>query len=101
MFITMHCMGMPFNGETLEKHSLGGSESACYYVAKELAARGHKVIVFTTNPEEGDWDGVRYRWMGNPTEASPMGERFGFYAENTPQDVLIMQRHPHAFRFPC
>lgn len=90
-------MGLPFNGETIKSKSLGGSESAAYYLARELAARGHRVKMFTSDENEGSWDNVTYIWHGNPTAAAPLGERFCHYAENTPHDVLIIQRHPLAF----
>ena len=99
MFIVMHCMGLPFNGETIKNESLGGSETAAYYMAKELAAKGHRVTIFTNSQEEGEWDGVKYVFAGNATEATPLGERFHFYAENTPHDVLIIQRHPSSFQY--
>lgn len=99
MFITMHCMGLPFNGETIKHKSLGGSESAAYYMAKELAAQGHKVTLFTNHPEEGVFDDVRYVYSGQSTEVAPLGERFHHYAANTPNDVLIIQRIPDAFNF--
>ena len=95
----MHCMGIAFNGNTIEERSLGGSETAAYYMAKELSAQGHKVTLFTNTQDEGDFDGVRYLSIGQPNEDQPLGDRFHFYAENTPHDVLIIQRHPHAFRF--
>lgn len=97
MDIVLHSLGMPFNGETVEKKSLGGSESAAYYQARELARRGHRVTVFTSCPDEGVWDGVTYCFTGPPSDAQPLGERFEFYARNTPHDVLIIQRHPAAF----
>lgn len=100
MDIVLHSLGMPFNGETIEKRSLGGSESAAYYQARELARRGHRVTVFTMTQEEGQWDGVNYCFAGQPTEAAPLGDRFEFYARNTPHDALIIQRHPHAFHQP-
>ena len=99
MFITMHCGGMPFNGETINKKSLGGSETAAYYMAKELAAIGHKVTIFTHHPDEGIFDDVRYVYAGEPNEAEPLGDRFHHYATHTPHDVLIIQRLPHAFHF--
>jgi glycosyltransferase involved in cell wall biosynthesis/2-polyprenyl-3-methyl-5-hydroxy-6-metoxy-1,4-benzoquinol methylase len=98
MFIVLHCGGIPFNGETIRERSLGGSESAAYYVAKELAARGHKVSIFTKHETEGEWDDVRYLFMGNQTEQFPMGDRFHFYATQTPSDVIISQRHPLSFQ---
>jgi 2-polyprenyl-3-methyl-5-hydroxy-6-metoxy-1,4-benzoquinol methylase/glycosyltransferase involved in cell wall biosynthesis len=97
MDVVLHSHGMPFNGETVTKKSLGGSESAAYYQARELARRGHRVTVFTSCPDEGVWDGVAYCYAGQPTEATPLGERFEFYARNTPHDVLIIQRQPHGF----
>ena len=99
MYIVMHCGGMPFNGTTIQEQSLGGSESAAYYVAREMAAQGHRVTLFTNSEDEGEWDGVRYIHAGKVTEQWPLGDRFHFYAENTPHDVLIIQRHPQAFRF--
>jgi glycosyltransferase involved in cell wall biosynthesis/2-polyprenyl-3-methyl-5-hydroxy-6-metoxy-1,4-benzoquinol methylase len=97
MDIVIHSLGMPFNGETVEKRSLGGSESAAYYQARELARRGHRVSVFTASQEEGLFEGVQYCFAGNPAEGAPLGDRFEFYARNTPHDVLIIQRHPGAF----
>lgn len=94
---TISCLGMPFEGQTIEERSLGGSESACYYVARELVRRGNKVTVFTASQREGDYDGVRYQWAGEPSAQAPLGWRFHTYAENTPHDVLIAQRHPAAF----
>lgn len=100
MDIVLHSFGMPFNGETVTKQSLGGSESAAYYQARELARRGHRVTVFTSSTEEGVWDGVNYCYAGEPSNEQPLGERFEFYARNTPHDVLIIQRHPAAFHAP-
>lgn len=97
MNIVLHALGMQFNGDTLLTRSLGGSETAAYYQAKELARRGHKVTVFTAEPEEGIFDGVSYCHVGNVTQHAPLGDRFEFYAQNTPHDVLIIQRHPVAF----
>lgn len=101
MFIVMHCMGMPFNGDTIGTKSLGGSETAAYYAAKELVKQGHRVTLFTTmSPkEEKTYDGVNYLSVGQVTEQAPLGERFHFFASNTLHDVLIIQRHPQAFHF--
>ena len=99
MFIIIHCMGLPFNGDTIKNSSLGGSETAAYYVAKNLAKQGHKVTLFTNSQEEGVFDGVKYTYSGESTQQQPLGNRFHFYAENTPHDVLIIQRHPAAFQY--
>jgi glycosyltransferase involved in cell wall biosynthesis/2-polyprenyl-3-methyl-5-hydroxy-6-metoxy-1,4-benzoquinol methylase len=97
MDIVLHSLGMPFNGETIYKQSLGGSETAAYYQARELAKRGHRVTLFTSSQDEGSFEGVNYCWAGQPSERAPLGENFEFYATNTPHDVLIIQRHPLAF----
>lgn len=99
MYIVMNVLGLPFNGETLETTSLGGSESAGYYVARELAKRGHKVTIFTSSKDEGVFEDVRYVWAGNCTQKEPLGERFHFYALRTQHDVCIIQRHPGAFAY--
>lgn len=97
MNYVIHCGGMPFNGDTIKTASLGGSETAAYYQARELAARGNRVILFTNCPDEGIWDGVTYCWAGQVTRETPLGDRFAHFACNTPHDVLIIQRHPLAF----
>lgn len=97
MFCVLHCGGMKFNGQTIKESSLGGSETAAYYVAKELAAAGHRVTIFTNSEEGGVFDGVKYEWAGVISEAAPLGDRFTFYAENTPHDINIIQRHSRAY----
>lgn len=92
-------MGLSFNGDTIKEKSLGGSETAAYYMAKEIAAQGHQVTMFTTSDKEGVFDGVKYVYAGQATEQTPLGDRFHYYAESTPHDVLIIQRHPAAFRY--
>jgi glycosyltransferase involved in cell wall biosynthesis/2-polyprenyl-3-methyl-5-hydroxy-6-metoxy-1,4-benzoquinol methylase len=90
---------MPFNGGTINERSLGGSETAAYYMAKGLAALGHKVTLFTNMPREGcgEFDGVNYVASGEINENAPLGRDFTYYATHTPHDVLIIQRHPAAF----
>lgn len=97
MYITIHCGGMPFNGDTIKTKSLGGSETAAYYLAKEFASKGHSVTMFTNSQDEGFFDGVTYHWSGIVDEHNPFGARFQHWASNNPHDVLIVQRAPHAF----
>lgn len=88
---------MPFDGKTIETKSLGGSESAAYYQAVELAKRGHRVTCFTAIDTDSESHGVRWISLGTMSQQHPMGEKFEFYASHTPIDVLIVQRHPAAF----
>jgi len=77
MHIAIHASGMPFNGATIPNgKSLGGSESAAYYMAKELANLGHNVVVFTRSKEKGRWDGVLYEYHGDISDTYPLGDRF-------------------------
>jgi len=100
MHIAIYASGLPFNGETIPKgESLGGSETAAYYMAKELAAMGHQVVCFTNSTQTGKWDGVVYEYHGKPTQHYPLGERFHFTMQ-VPYDVVIIQRHPLGFIRP-
>jgi len=100
MHIVIHAGGIPFNGETIKERSLGGSESAAYYVAIELAKKDHKVVVFTEHETGGEWDGVTYIPMGPRNAQTPLGSAWHFYCNNTPHDINIVQRQPGAFSIP-
>ena len=103
MHYVLYVPGMPFNGETLAQgRSLGGSESAGYYLARELARRGHEVTVFSPIPAQaaGAWDGVRYLSTGPSTPGAPLGVDFEAFLANSPVDVMIGQRVPDLFQRP-
>jgi len=53
--------GMTFDGSTINKRSLGGSESALYYMARHIAAEGYTVKVFNNCDTPGTYDNVEYR----------------------------------------
>lgn len=98
MYIAIYAPGMPFDGDTIRMgKSLGGSETAAYYIAKELAAIGHNVVMFTNSQQTGRWDNVKYEWLGNCTHQTPLGDRFHYVMQTPSYDVVIAQRHPHAF----
>lgn len=59
LFIGFFGHGVPFHGDSLEG-SLGGSETAVIYMARELSKRGHDVKVFSKCPKPGRYDGVDY-----------------------------------------
>ncbi|MFC1477197.1 glycosyltransferase [candidate division KSB1 bacterium] len=50
-----------FDGSTITKKSLGGSESALYYVARHIAAKGYVVKVFNHCDTPGVYENVEYR----------------------------------------
>ncbi len=103
MEYVLYVPGMSFNGETIARgNSLGGSESAGYYLARELARRGHGVTVFSQIAPDGGgcWEGVAYLPIGPRSEAAPCGENFEAYAAVNPHDVLIGQRVPGLFHRP-
>ena len=58
-------LGLTYDGNTLEKQGLGGSESAVILIAKELSQIGFEITVFNNckdgkNSEPGIYDNVRY-----------------------------------------
>src|SRR5438445_445084 len=80
--------GLPFQGDSLEKQALGGSETAAIYMARGLSGLGHHVTVFSQGLKEAEkFDGVWYRSV----------DEWQTWARATPHDVSIVQRHPKAF----
>jgi hypothetical protein len=86
--IAMLVPGLPFDGDTLKRHSLGGSETAGLCLARELAHLGHHVVMFANCERPGTYDGVLYRKL----------EDFIDYAAQAPHDVTVIQRAPEIFR---
>jgi hypothetical protein len=62
-------IGLVYDGSTLSKKGLGGSESAVILIAKELRKIGFPVTVFNACAEDdarpGIYDGVIYRPMND------------------------------------
>jgi glycosyltransferase involved in cell wall biosynthesis/SAM-dependent methyltransferase len=79
--------GLPFQGDSLGKKSLGGSETAGLCLMRELAALGHNVFAFTQTDKPGMYDGVCYI----PLQA------FQSFATTTPHDICVVQRLPELF----
>jgi len=88
LLIAFYTEGLPFNGETMMKESLGGSETALTSVAKELVKRGHDVKVFCKcgSKGEGTFDGVDYVDCSKFRQVSMMFE----------WDALIVSRFAQA-----
>ena len=89
MHIALMVPGISFHGDSLKEKSLGGSESAGLYMAREFAAKGNDVLCFTNTDQPGVYDGVNYR---------PLPE-FKNYMRMSPHDVTIIQRMPGEFNF--
>lgn len=83
--IAMAVPGLPFDGDTLKKQALGGSETAAIYMAKNLHKLGANVLVFC-NTERAMTDEVGVRYL-------PLGA-WGAFARGTQHDVTIVQRVP-------
>lgn len=85
---------MPFSNLTLDKFSLGGSETAVIAVARELRKRKHIVNVFCPLPPEGRADFVHpgsiddlgIRWMAL--------EQYPAFIQHTEVDLLVVSRQP-------
>jgi len=85
--IAFYINGMPFDGSTLEKRDLGGSETIGLQMARTLKQQGHEVIVFSNCEQQGVYDGVQYLNVA----------QFPDWAIFTPHDITICQRDPQIF----
>ena len=56
----LYTQGLPFHGGPIENQSLGGSESAVWFLSRELAKLGHHVEVYCQCPHPGDYGGAWY-----------------------------------------
>jgi len=82
--------GLPFDGNTIKTKGLGGSETAGYYMGRELAALGNNVTMFTNTDKPAMIDGVLY---------APYSQGLD-YIRTVPHDVTIVQRSPEVFVNP-
>jgi hypothetical protein len=85
--IVLAVPGLPFNGETVQRQSLGGSETAGYYIARELAAMG---------PSRDRVLERRARACGTTSPTCPWTKWRG-YSSFSSHDVNIVQRSPLMF----
>jgi len=88
--IVIYTEGLPFEGRTPFERSLGGSESAMVFMARELARRGHRVRVYCRCERPGEYDGVAYHDL---TE-------FGEFVETGDCDVFACCRHLRGLTAP-
>lgn len=92
--ISLAVPGLPFDGNSAVTASLGGSETAGYYMARELARLGHHVRLFcnctATGMKPGTYDGVQYYPLAEWKE----------FAHFVPHDLAIVERAPDMFSAP-
>lgn len=80
--------GMAMNWDTMERQSLGGSETAGLSMAKALAKQGHNVILFCNTTDTGKKaDDVIYMPL----------DSFHSFVTTSPIDIVIGQRMPELF----
>lgn len=72
--IAIAASGLPFDGGTLDRRGLGGSETAVICVARELAKLGHQVTVFSNPDQPGRYDDVVYLPLQNLHKVSQLQE---------------------------
>lgn len=84
--IFLYCDGAEFDGSTLHKKSLGGSETSAIQIAKALSDLGNNVTIFAEctgkNTSPGIYDGVRY----------VSHKMFPHMSMRVPHDVNIISR---------
>ena len=72
----------PWNGSTLDRQGIGGSETAAARLAEAFVRRGYRVVVFG-HCEEGTCAGVDYVHL----------DRFSSFAESFHIDLFIVSRY--------
>lgn len=90
LLIGFYTEGLPFDGATIYEKGLGGSESALYFLAREFAAKGHRVQVFCHTRRPGRYEDVEYCHL----------ESFPAAAATQVFDVFIVSRFSRVFAHP-
>lgn len=98
-------IGLVYDGTTLSKKGLGGSESAVILMSKELAALGFPVTVFNAcNYDDaipGVYDGVTYR----PVDSINQNDQFDILISSRTVIPFVPEEGYDAYRnataFPC
>ncbi len=82
--------GMVMDPDTLDKASLGGSETAGIQLCRALAERGHEVNLFCRCTKDGIFGGVRFHNLA----------RYMPWVTTIAHDIAVVQRIPHPFQTP-
>jgi len=88
-------MTRAFSGDSIKKGPLGGSESALYYLTRELSKFGHRITIFNNcaKSENGFYDGVEYLTFTTLADLIK-------YSRKNDIDIFISFRDLSAFLFP-
>lgn len=87
-------MTTKFSGNTVFERPIGGSESALFYLTRELARLGHSIIIYNNcGSEAGIYEGVDFRQFTDIAELIRLSKNDNF-------DVFISFRDLPAFLFP-
>lgn len=87
-------MSTAFSGETVFKRPMGGSESALFYLSRELARIGHDVVIYNNcGPEAGIYESVDYRQFTTLADLVK-------HSKQNEYDIFISFRDLPAFLFP-
>lgn len=89
-------IGLCYDGNTLEKQGLGGSESAVIYISQELAKIGFAVTVFnncidSNHSAPGNYNGVRY--IDN-RDAAKHNEQYDFVIVSRTVSPFVTNDYP-------
>ena len=101
MNIVLYTQGLEFDGSTLDKQALGGSESAFTYLAREFPKMGFNVTAFTKCPAPGLYEGVLYKDVSEFEDFLTRGECdlficsrfFQVFSHPIPAKVKILWNH--------
>ena len=92
--------GPPFDGSTLDRQALGGSETALVQAARALSSLGHRVTVFNNTPAPGLFDGVQYlpknefvRRAGDYFDVFIVSRFFGFFQVPINAGLRVLWNH--------
>ena len=87
--IHFYCNSVPFSQDTIElKTSLGGSESALIFLARGLAARGHKIVIYTRMAADRRGTPWAHQW------ADEFGMR---WCDHAVLEGMVKGRQPEVF----
>ncbi len=87
-------MSSYLTGDTVNKRPLGGSESALFYLSREMAKLGHEIVIYNNcGKEAGIYENVDYRQFTTLADLVK-------HSKEKEYDIFISFRDLTAFLFP-